>query len=288
MVQKYREESVELSHGKIHIHKWLSEREPTSLFVPVHGLMMSGKSFDRLARLLVEKNSLIVAPDLRGFGRFYFTEDQDKTPVDHERSMNDLVELFSHLKSTYKNIPLIALGESLGAHFVRRLAITHPELINALILSSPCIRPAMFQLSLVPHVFQELVLTSINPAREIDLKPFAHRFLKEEPHNYESFLEDERARKSLDIEEIIKSVRVVKPLKLSEISPDLPVLVFRGEKDIVCKKRSMQKFLDSMKSKRLRIHTLKNSGHLILQSQAVEKEVVDTILSWFKDEIETT
>lgn len=281
MVVELSEETIQLSKDKLHLYKWSEiDLPPNSIFILIHGLMMNGKSFDSLANLLVKQGSLVVAPDIRGFGRWYFENDNDVRSVDYKRTIEDLVDLLTHLKSKFKNCPIVCLGESLGAHLARKVVIRAPQLVNALILSSPCIRPRMMSPSLIPHALSELVLTGINPSREVDLKPFARSFLKEEPENLSSYIDDPMARKSLEIKEIFKSVRMVSPRESHLVSEEIPILVFRGKKDCVCKESSMKRFVETIKSENLTIKKLDQCGHLIMQSNKPNGEALDALFKW--------
>lgn len=132
----------------------------------LHGLMMHGRSFERLAGKLAESGALVVAPDLRGFGRSHY-ERSGRERVDHKGSMSDLSLLASRLKDEHPSLPLYCAGESLGLHFARRLAASHPDIIAGLVLASPCLRPRMLTTALIPHAVSEMVLVGLDPKRSL-------------------------------------------------------------------------------------------------------------------------
>lgn len=274
---------------EMHFYSWGTERvsNPSTLYLAIHGLMMHGRSFERLAQRLASDGAVVVAPDIRGFGKHYFQEAPAKQPreVDYKGSLEDLGALMKLLKERYcgPETAFVCLGESLGAHMARRLATMYPDLISALILSSPCIRPRMVSLPLIPHALTSLIQIGINPRKEIDLAPFARRFLRDEPESLEAFLADPMNRKSLEVSELLKSVLVVNACQLMSISPAVPVLVLRGEKDCVCKAASTKKFLDSLRTDRIVVKEISGSGHLLLQGGEPKEEVVDAITSFVRN-----
>lgn len=286
METSFKLEVVELPNDQMHVYKWLSKsKEPEFVFVLIHGLMMNGKSFESMAMQLAAKGSHVVAPDIRGFGQSYFDESQREKSVDYKKSLEDLADLIEALKSEFPSLPIVCVGESLGAHFARSIVSRNKNLVDALILSSPCVRPKMLSASLIPHAINELIKIGQTPNHQIDLKPFAKKFLKSEPENLSNYLNDPLARKSLDLSEIYNSVRIVRTLKLRAISPHIPILVFRGEQDCVCKLNSMEKFIDSLRSKNISFYKLDKCGHLIMQSKNLEPSVMDMLITWCRTKL---
>lgn len=273
------EETISLGDDFVHVNTWLdSERPVLGVVLLVHGLMMHGRSFDELAKRLVGNGIMVVAPDLRGFGRWYFRQGKRST-IDYEASLDDVGNLSRHLKAQY-DVPLVIAGESLGAHVARALAAANPGLYSGLILSNPCIRPRMVSLSLIPHAVSEAVQIGLLKYREVDLKPFAGRFLKDEPERLKEYLEDPMSRKSLDVLELIESMLVVGSFQPARLPAHMPVLVFRGENDGVCQSASYNQFISTLKTDKLTYHRCGSCAHIILQSRTIEQSIVAVLLDW--------
>ncbi len=273
--------TIETERGKIHLCMWWDGASSLRrIIVLVHGLMMHGQSFDALATQLAAQDALVVAPDLRGFGRSYFVTDGQRDKADYLRSLADLGGLLRILVERYGELPLFCAGESLGAHLARGVASLHPELVTGLILSSPCVRPQIVSLPLIPYACSQLMLAGLDREREFDLAPFAKALLKGEPDTLQRYLDDPMARKSLEIMELINSLRIVGSMELQRLSPDIPILVFRGANDCVCKTNSFERFVDSLNSSNLIVHCCKSCGHLILQAPEVNETILDIILRW--------
>jgi alpha-beta hydrolase superfamily lysophospholipase len=284
MAISFIEETLNLNEASVHVYKWTNAMiEPRSIVVLIHGLMMHGKAFDYLASHLAAQGCIVVAPDLRGFGRFYFSSDNDeKGKIDYQKSLEDLSNILKALKAEYPALPLFCAGESLGTHLARHIATIHPQDVVGLILSSPCMRPKMVSVPLIPHTLTQLLLTGLDPEAEFNLLPFAERFLKDEPESLKSYLNDPMTRKSLEILELIDSIRIVGSIESQSISPHIPILVLRGKKDCVCENASMAKFLDTLKTDNMTVHPCTDCGHLILQSPNVDSAILDKICSWIE------
>lgn len=281
-----REETLNINGDPIHLYRWTAAEQPNRLVVLIHGIMMHGRSFEGLARILAQDGAIVVAPDLRGFGRWYFSSTNEKGKTSFNRSKEDLSRLFFMLEQEHPGLPLFCAGESLGAHFARRATALHPELVSGLILASACMRPRLLSLPLVPHTWSELVLSGINPAREVNLSPFARQLLKHEPDSLEAYLDDPRTRKSLEVLELIDSLRLTDTGNLGDIPSDMPVLVLQGKNDCVCKESSMKKFVEGLKSERLTVYRCADAGHLILQAQDIHPNVIGLMKRWMEKIVE--
>lgn len=277
MSVKCNEETIFLGDDLVHVNTWLNRERPVKyVMLLVHGLMMHGRSFDELARRLAESDIMVVAPDLRGFGRWYFRQDK-RSPIDYEASLYDVGNLSRHLKAQY-DVPVVIAGESLGAHVARAVAAANPSLFSGLILSNPCIRPRMVSFSLIPHAVSEAVGLLKN--REVDLTPFAGKFLKGEPEHLKEYLEDPMSRKSLDVLELIDSMLVVGSFQPARLPAHIPILVFRGENDGVCQNASYNQFISTLNNAKVTYHRCRSCAHIILQSKTIEQSIVAVMLTW--------
>ena len=273
--------TISVNDGALHFATWKDRRlKPSSVFLLIHGIMMHGKSFDNLARSLASKKALVLAPDLRGFGRFYHSEDSKQRKTDYNQSLNDLAYVLHQLAERYPDLPIFCAGESLGATLARNLVSLHPEFFSGLILSSPCVRPRILSLPLIPHACSELILTGINPGRPVDLSPFARQFLKYEEGNLKDYLEDPLTRKSLEVLELIDSLQFVGSNRSMSIPGNIPILVLRGKNDGVCTYSSSKRFLEDLDSSNMTIHNCNTCGHIVLQSSLVEPKILSVIERW--------
>src|SRR5215470_11529375 len=74
---------------------------PKAVLVAVHGMVMHGASFDTLATRLAEQGFLVVAPDLRGYGRWLCRGGPcpGEPAISYGKSQEDLVRLAQNLHS---------------------------------------------------------------------------------------------------------------------------------------------------------------------------------------------
>jgi acylglycerol lipase len=98
-------------------YKWSdSSVRPRGVVICIHGLTSNGKAYDVLAKRLASAGFVVLAPDLRGFGRWYQdVSSKSNSKIDYEQSMKDLEILLEDSHAQYGNLPIMCLGESLGA-----------------------------------------------------------------------------------------------------------------------------------------------------------------------------
>jgi alpha-beta hydrolase superfamily lysophospholipase len=145
----------------------------------------------------------------------------------------------------------------------------------------------MVSLALLPYSFSQVLSVGLNPRTNLNLAPYARRFLKDEPDNLKFYLDDEMTRKSLTYLELLQSFLIVHSVRPARVAPEIPILVLRGKRDRVCSNQSIEKFLKNLYSDKITIHQSPDGGHLLLQTGDVENEVLDTICKWLDEVLAT-
>ncbi|MBP7861793.1 alpha/beta fold hydrolase [bacterium] len=280
---EWTEEKLALEDGFLHINIWNNSKQPTQrIMILIHGLLMHGKYFESLALHLAEFGSLVAAPDLRGFGNSHFGEEPNRLRIDYHKSCEDLSRLIEHMQGKFGDLPIFLVGESLGALLARSVVGSHNKHVSGLILSSPCIRPRILSMDLIPHAISEAVRSALDRQRELNLAPFACKFLEAEPENLKDYLDDPLTRKSLDALELLESIKILGSIEPQEVPSHIPVLVLRGSNDGVCKNSSYKQFVSSLRNERLTVHDCNRCGHLILETKSIGKDIIESVLDWLK------
>ncbi len=143
----------------------------------------------------------------------------------------------------------------------------------------------MVSLALLPYTISQVLAVGLNPRTKLNLTPYACKFLKDEPDNLKFYLDDGMARKSLTYLELLESFLIVRSLRPVGVAPEIPILVLRGKKDRVCSEKSVKKFLTTLNSDNLSIHTSLEGGHLLLQTDRINEDLNDALDGWIDDVI---
>ncbi len=130
LVPAHWEQETVLANG-IQQHYRRTGGEKRAL-VLLHGFMMDGLTWTRLAKRLEEEYDVIM-PDARGHGR----SEGGLRDVAAETLAEDVAALIGALKLER---PFV-LGHSMGASTAVHLAVAHPEAARAIVLEDPPLRP---------------------------------------------------------------------------------------------------------------------------------------------------
>jgi pimeloyl-ACP methyl ester carboxylesterase len=107
------------------------------VFVLVHGVGLSHRSFSRLARVLAVHGA-VLAPDLPGFGET--TGPRRRLGVD-ELADSLLPRLDEVSSAGGDGAPLVVVGHSMGAEIAVEIARRRPRDVRALVLVGPVVDP---------------------------------------------------------------------------------------------------------------------------------------------------
>ena len=116
--------------------QWAAE-DPKIVVLGVHGFNDYSKSFNALAKSLVEQlHAVVYAYDQGGFG----ANPKPGVWVGEDRLVQDLREIAQQLRQRHPNLPLVIVGESMGGAVVLRASTEKPGLnADKLILLAPAI-----------------------------------------------------------------------------------------------------------------------------------------------------
>ena len=113
---------------------------PKAILVIIHGLGEHSGRYGNLIDALQNKGIAIYGLDHRGFGRSGGKRGHVDSFMDYIYDMKIFVNM---LKDKHPNKPVIMLGHSMGGVLALKYALTHAEDLDALILSSPGLVPAI-------------------------------------------------------------------------------------------------------------------------------------------------
>lgn len=258
----YESESSLGAELHVPMYRWSDPNTaPRMVVLALHGFMLHGGKFDPLARHLAAGGAIVFAPDLRGFGRWYAV--REKWPgghrVNYKQSQRDVSNLLRQLRSTYPNLPIVCVGESMGANLSVSIAAGHPELVDGLVLSSPCIVKRRTLMHL--RIIGDAVMGVLCPWYQVDLIPYAQKYVSEDS------LKDPLVRKQAGAWEVLHTLRGLHTSldKASLVKSKIQVLVLRGSNDRLCKFDAVAHLTNRLGSSCKVLHCSADQGHLLLE-----------------------
>lgn len=144
----------------------------------------------------------------------------------------------------------------------------------------------MVSWALLPYTISQILAVCLNERTNLNLTPYARRFLKDEPNNLKFYLDDGLSRKSLTYGELLQSILIVRSFRPVSIDPTIPILILRGQMDRVCSDQSVKKFLQLLNTDNLSIYQSSTGGHLLLQALEIDEYLIDAVFKWIDEVIE--
>lgn len=277
----------------IPLYEWSPKNtEPDGMILAIHGLTLHGNRYEVLGKAFAAEGFYACAPDMRGFGRCY-TDDkhvfavdgESKQSIDYEKTYSDIVALAQAMKRAHPEVPLFAMGESLGTSMCIKLAAGHPELVDGLILSGPTVKvhPLMF---LHPdNMLAASWALLIHPRFNMPTSGFVKNLVSNDSDIVHEMLNDPLCRKGLTIAELLKTKAFVKQTlsNASKIKAELPVLVIQGSEDKCMVPRAVTRLVGKIQSAGQTIRWLNAHGHLLLETSYLRPATLDAIDAWIND-----
>lgn len=279
-----------LSGLNLPIYVWSgSERtSPDAIVFAVHGGCLHGRAYDALGRALAGQQVTVVSMDMRGYGKWYyenFGTSKDKT-FQYAQSLKDIKSVLSRLRQNYPQTPIYCLGESLGANMAMAVASQSPQLSDGVIAVSPFAAPKYF---LSPRMVANLGQVAINPASKLNLSPYFRTRLGHDRALVEEHLRDPLGRDRQSVREIIKCISANYAGKRAalKMSRETPLLMVVGSKDKLCNSKATAKLFAKLPTADKQLITIRDQGHLLVETSRIEPYLVNTISSWIQEKNES-
>ena len=119
------------SEGNVHYERWEPDGSPARVVVIVHGYAEYGARYRHVARVLVEQDAVVYAPDHLGHGR---SDGERALVVDFEHVVDDLRTLVSIALDQHPSMPVVMVGHSMGGLLAARFAQRYPDELAGLAL----------------------------------------------------------------------------------------------------------------------------------------------------------
>ena len=207
------------SRGRIHHEAWLPVATARAAVVLLHGYGEHLGLYDALARRLMAAGYAVHALDCVGHGR----SDGERGRIDSWDDYVDDARTLGHIAADrHPGAPVVLVGHSGGALAAYLLAVRHPQLAAAAVLSGGPLRP-------LDWVAAEVAGESPEAG---DLDPTT--LLSTHPAYVHALMHDPLCLQGGFHPATIRAVRATWPevaAALSDGRPEIPVLVVHGEDD---------------------------------------------------------
>jgi len=275
-------------------YQWMpkDEKELKAVVIGIHGLTLHGRRFRIVARTLAQYDIGFVAMDMRGFGRCRFddenrfsTKTDNKAKINHEKSFQDIVALTKLVNAKYPNVPIIAMGESLGCTFCVRLAAENKNLIEGIALSAPAVRVNAKMYASPGELAQVAKGLLLTKTGTISLNTFINKLVSTRQEVIDEMMEDPLILKKIQLTDLLATdVFVDKTIKYGKlVDPKLAVLILQGSADGCVAPKAVTDLMAVIPSSDQTLRWLGKVGHLQLETSYVRSTVIDALGDWLND-----
>jgi acylglycerol lipase len=122
----------------IYHQTWLPAADPVGVVVIAHGFAEHGGRYAGVAERLVAAGYAVRAADHRGHGR---SGGRRTSVVRFADYVADLNTVLSACRKQWPSLQIFVVGHSMGGLVALSLAVTHPESLDALVVSAPAACP---------------------------------------------------------------------------------------------------------------------------------------------------
>jgi alpha-beta hydrolase superfamily lysophospholipase len=219
---------MHLGSSAVPVRQWSDgSSKPKAIIVAVHGALRSSGTFQPLAEQLAANGYLIVSPDLRGHGDWYFSAKtaQEKI-VDYDESAQDVVNLFKAMRNEHPLTPIFCMGESAGGIVALQAAGQFPT-INGLILSSIGTRPCIHD---VQNIVRDFFLGLAHFDQPLDVRETMAKYASDDPQTAKDAASDPMLKPGFSAREMLRTARLLNQANgfASKLPDHIPVLMQEG------------------------------------------------------------
>lgn len=285
----YTEDGAYSKKLNIPTYEWMpSDGKLKAIVIGVHGLTLHGRRFRVLARSLAINGIGFVSMDMRGFGRCCFddkkqfsTPTDDKRLIDNKKSFEEISQLAKLIKADHPDLPLIALGESLGCTFCVELAATNPDLIYGVVLSAPAVKVNK-DMYMGKGQVKAGLKSIVVPDHEMDLKGFFGELCSARADVQKEMMDDPLILKKITLRRLVATDLYVD--KITEFgkktAKGLHVLILQGSSDGCVSAKHVTDLMNAMPSDDQDLAWRGNFGHLQLETIFMRAPIIDAIGTW--------
>jgi alpha-beta hydrolase superfamily lysophospholipase len=257
--------SIELqgAHGRLAVHTWPAPA-PRFLVLLAHGYGEHAGRYEHVAARLVEEGAAVYAPDHLGHGH----SEGDRVHMERvDDLVADLHTVADRARADHPELPLVALGHSMGGLLAARYAQLHGDELAALVLSGPLVggNPAL------------LGLLDLDPIPEIPIDPAV---LSRDPAVGEAYAADplvwHGAFKRATLEAFVAAVGAI------AAGPDLgalPTLWIHGEEDVLVPLSATRPAMEHLRGEHLEEHVYPGARHEVF-NEVNRDEVLDDVTAF--------
>jgi len=267
---------------EIFFQKWIAEKAK-AVVILVHGLGEHSGRYENLLKSLADKKISVFAIDHRGHGK----SDGKKGHIDSFMDyVYDLKLFLEFIKEENKGLPVIVFGHSLGGVIAVKYAMTYPDDLSMLVISSPGFAPGFkvpaWKTGLASFFSSRIsTLTFPNGLKTSDLS--------HDTDTITAYENDPLVHNKVTARFVVEFIRAGQECLGNAGSIKKPLLVFHGKEDHIADYKAAEQFYNSASSAIKKLFIFEKLYHETMNETPAEKEkVLNDITGWIIKNIDSS
>ncbi|HEY9716685.1 MAG TPA: alpha/beta fold hydrolase [Trichormus sp.] len=255
---------------------------PRAILIAVHGSAQEAGVMETLARDLIPHGYFVVAPDVRGNGRWQTSNaPAQMADVELMESCMDVSRMLVILSRDYPGTDMFCLGESIGAGVVLKAVSWNPQLVKGVILVSAGVRPHIHNPLNMGSSFLKKMALLVEP---VDLTDYVTRYCSEDPRVVKEMLNDPLAKNRQSGLDLIGTFAFLRqePQFAAAMPSNIPVLAIQGTADQVVDPASVNELLNALQTPEKQLVIIPGCGHIIIGTSFMKPMVLACINQWLQ------
>lgn len=243
-----------------------STGKPRAVFLCLHDIRLNNAAYEDFGRAVSKQEITCISTDLPGFGSF-----QDSEPYNFWSTQSAMAGLKDTMlfarKKISVNVPLILIGEGLGAAIAIKLADKNAELIDGVILVAPGVSKSLFD--------DDSFASNITSIQQVK-----HRILAD-PFTRRTELG------AAERKDLIKLCSDQENIDLQRLGVEgrLLYLVLQGKKDSIVNPVNTYTLFSRIAGASKKYIESPQSEHLVLEYGQFDSELIALITDWAKNTV---
>ncbi|MCC7528854.1 MAG: alpha/beta fold hydrolase [Candidatus Melainabacteria bacterium] len=261
------------------LNEWQDDAvaEPAAIVVAVHGFAQDANALSSIAETLAGQGYLVVAPDLRGHGRW--KESDASMEEDLLTSGDDVARILALLHKRHKKANVYCLAESTGSGVVMNALAKQSKGVRGIILCAAGSQPRFHNPAVMGSKFIKGMATFVS---QVDITSYLQHYLSDDPRVATEMINDPLAKKSQSAVQLLGTMNFIKdmPLRAAKLPASIPVLVLQGAGDQIVLPESAEPVFQAVKARDKEFVPVPGSGHILVGTSFIKSPVLNKIENW--------
>ena len=263
----------------IPIYEWQDDAnpDPKLIFLAIHGFTQQGACFDVLARALAARGYLVVAPDLRGHGRW--VGNTGSTNNDFNVSCGDESRLLVQLRKNHPGAKIFGMGESAGCAVLLKAVSNEPKAVKGIILCAAGVEPHIHKPGGMGQKFMMGMAKLVEP---VDLTDYYAKYVSDDKRTADEMVHDPLNKSHQSALNLIGTMNFIStmPVLATQVPRSIPVLLLQGSDDQIVNAASVSRVYDGFKTSDKSLQEIAGCGHILLGTAFIKPIVFNDTFDW--------